>query len=138
MWEGDLCLLIVYLLVPAGFTTIVVVETRRFRKARHWSTTSGKVLASGSQVKTDLPGTADSAVVNVPKIEYEYEVAGKKYRGSKSRSAEEAKPPGAGSHPRKISGRRRGDRDLDPAHPHAAVLETEMPALFSRSLAASC
>lgn len=78
---------------PLLIVVAVVVKLWEIRAAGRWPTTTGKVVASRVQSKRNRPdddayGFGDTEVSNQPFVEYEYTVAGKKYRCSRVSIAE--------------------------------------------------
>src|SRR5436190_367681 len=86
MDQGAICFLLAAGMFPAVILVAVVVKLVEVRRARRWPTTPGKVIACGVESTRKEPGDpgynfGDTEVENLPRVEYEYHVAGKKYRG---------------------------------------------------------
>jgi hypothetical protein len=95
---------------------IAIVESRRMRKARNWPTAVGTVTASSVQGRE-----------NKPFVEYEFEVAGQKYRSSRITMGE---PPSQGEAASILARYPVGASVTvyyDPADPHMATLERAFP-----------
>ena len=85
---GPLIIGLIYAMIPIGITVLMVLKYREVRRARHWPATTGKVIASGVVSHRKSPGDpgynfGDTEVTNEPRVEYEYRVGKKKYRGHK-------------------------------------------------------
>src|SRR5262245_40946520 len=85
---GAIFIVIVCAAFPALIIVAVVVKLWEVREAKSWPTTSGKVVTSTVASHKQKPGDfgydfSDMEVTNEPRVEYEYSVAGKKYRGQR-------------------------------------------------------
>lgn len=70
------------------FGIFAAVLWGRSHQFRHWSTTEGKIIAARSAFQSNRPGdsnfdSSDSELLNVPRIEFEYQVEGKTLCGSR-------------------------------------------------------
>src|SRR3954454_3729901 len=79
---------LIYATIPVGIAVVMILKYREVRRARLWHETSGTVVASTVASKSLSPSDPgfnfnDTTVTNEPRVEYEYTVAGKKYRGNR-------------------------------------------------------
>jgi hypothetical protein len=111
---------------------VMVVKYREIRRARHWPATTGTVITSTTVSYKKAPGDPgydmhDTEVVNEPRVEYEYRVGKKKYRGRRIDLGEKT----SGYELEAILDRYPVGATVtvyyDPADPHTAVLEREFP-----------
>lgn len=85
---GPVFIGLVYATIPIGITVLMVLKYREVRRARLWSSTDGKVLVSTVVARRRSPGdpaynNTHTEISHEPRVEYEYHVAGKTYRGHK-------------------------------------------------------
>lgn len=132
MSEGAIFMLLCWAMFPTLIIVAVVVKLREVRKARRWPAIEGKVIVSDVQPRKNKPGDPgynfhDTEVANEPRVEYEFQVAGKTYRGRRITIGEKTAafelegilaryPVGA---PVTVY--------YDPANPETAVLERDLP-----------
>ena len=103
------------------------------RQARRWPSTAGTVIASGVQARQKKPGDpgynfGDAEVSNEPRVEYQYRVGKRKYRGRRITIGEKT----SGFELEAILARYPVGAAVtvyyDPANPQTAVLERDLPA----------
>jgi len=56
---------------------------KKLSASRSWPSTTGNILVSTIETKWDSIGGSDYTLITKPKVVYEYEVAGKTYRGNR-------------------------------------------------------
>lgn len=83
---GAVILALIYAAIPIGIVVVMVLKYREVRRARAWPTTAGTVVTSTVASRVLSPddpnyNPGDTNVTNEPRVEYEYTVAGKTYRG---------------------------------------------------------
>jgi hypothetical protein len=83
---GAVILALIYAAIPVGIVVVMVLKYREVRRAQLWLTTAGTVVTSTVASRILSPSDpgynpGDTNVTNEPRVEYEYTVAGKKYRG---------------------------------------------------------
>ena len=61
----------------------VVAKLREVRAAAGWPSTIGKVISSKVQARRKRTGDEAASVGNYPLVDYEYEVKGQTYTGSR-------------------------------------------------------
>jgi len=111
---------------------VIVVERRKLSKTRSWPSAVGTVTASGVRARKQKPGdtgytSGGPEVVNDPFVDYEFEVAGRKYRGWRITLDEQ---PSQGELEAILAQFPVGASVTvyyDPADPHMAVLERDFP-----------
>src|SRR4051794_12497911 len=129
---GPLIVGLIYAMIPIGITVMMVRKYREARRARLWSSTDGKVLVSTVVARRKSPGDpgyadTDTEITNEPRVEYEYRVDKKKYRGHKIDLGEKT----SSYELEKILDRYPVGAAVtvyyDPADPNRAVLDREFP-----------
>lgn len=126
------CMWIAGAAAAALLAMIIVVETRRMRKARNWPSTLGTVTANGVGARKKKPGEtghyyAQTEGYNNPFVEYEFEVAGRKYFGWRITVGVQPSHGEAAAILAQFPVGASVTVYYDPADPHMAVLEREFP-----------
>jgi hypothetical protein len=133
MSAGAIFMIIVVALFPTLLIVAIVVKLWEVSKARRWPSATGKVIVSTVQSHKKTPGDpgynfGDTEVTNEPRVEYEYRVGGRKYRGRRITIGEKT----SGSELEAILARYPVGAAVtvyyDPANPQTAVLERDLPA----------
>lgn len=132
MSKGAIFLLIVAAMFPALFIIGLVVKLWEIRKARRWPYTEGTIIFSGVESarkrRQHIGRSIDNALAtNEPRIEYEYQVAGKKHRCRRITIAETIGPMELQSYLTRFPVGKSVTVYYDPANPQKAILERELP-----------
>ncbi|MFO0945542.1 MAG: DUF3592 domain-containing protein [Planctomycetota bacterium] len=88
MSEGAIFMLFICAMFPALIIVAIGVKLWEIRQASQWPETTGKVVTSRVQAKRSKPGDGDydfddTEVENLPLVEYEFMVDGRKFRGNR-------------------------------------------------------
>jgi Protein of unknown function (DUF3592) len=129
---GAVFMAIIYAMIPIGIIVVMVVKYREIRKARLWPTTTGKVVVSTVVAKKKSPGDPgydmhDTEMTNEPRVEYEFHVGKKKYRGHRIDLGERTSIYELETILDRYPVGTEVTVYYDPADPHTAVLEREFP-----------
>jgi hypothetical protein len=122
--------------VVASFPLIIVIAVMvklwEVRQASRWPSTTGNVIASGVRSTKNKPGDpgynfGDTEVSNEPNVEYEYQVAGRKYRCRRITIGEKTSSFELESILQKYPVGQAVTVYYNPADPNKAVLERDLP-----------
>ena len=86
MSSGTWVLILFLVGFPGLILFAVIYKYMEVMQARRWSSTPGRIVVSGSEardVERNDPNSTDTEVRTFALIEYEYTVAGRKYRGTR-------------------------------------------------------
>lgn len=128
-----------FVLIAGGVLVAVVVlatvvKLIEVRKAARWPTTHGKVVVSKSEARS-VKGTANTPRTgNFARVEYEYQVKGRKLRGKRVSIGEEAPDFRVVETLERYPLGARVTVYYDPQDPAKAVLERELPTDFFQGL----
>ena len=128
---GFISLPIVVLLVVA-----VLAKLMEARKASTWSTASGRIVTSETTAERQRSAGGETTVKTMPLVEYEFSVAGQKWRGNRISIGEDS----GGANTEATLGRYPVGAVVsvyfDPTNPKQSVLERDIPAGFGKGLLA--
>jgi len=133
MTAGSMFMVVFCSVIPFGLSVALFAKYREIHAARRWLQTTGTVVTSRVEARKKRPGDfdydgGDTEVTNTPLVVYEYHVNGQAYRSSRftigERTSEYELESILDRHPVGTQ----VDVYYDPANPHQAVLERDVPA----------
>jgi len=127
------------LFVAVAIVLVVVIlvasKLREARQAARWPETAGRITASRLDARRDHHMDRATSVTDVPVVEYEFTVGGRRYRGSRIGIGEDSGGANSQATLQRYPVGATVVVFYDPANPQHCVLEREMPAGIGRGCA---
>lgn len=127
---------IVAMMFLPGVVALVatIVKLRQFQAAKHWLVVPGRIVTSKVAARERSGFDRKPVVENVPKVVFEYRVAGKKLRAERISIGEQGGNYSIETTLERYPVGREVDVFHDPTNPSRAVLERDLPPGFVKGM----